>query len=428
MVRLACWATLLATWFLMQPLAASAQEWTRFRGPNGSGESDAATIPAKWTPEDYNWKIKLPGVGNSSPVLWDNKLFIMSADPETATRYVLCYEADTGKELWKREFASTPHHLHTMSSYASCTPAVDAQRVYVAWSTPASVTFMALNHKGETVWEKDLGTWFSQHGFGTSPMLFEDMVILSNSQEGKDGAKMLEKLPLSYLMAFDCRTGEERWKTLRRTDNVTYSVPAIFQPKEGPPQLINTSTGSGMYSLNPRTGEELWSTVVFDKRTVSSPLIKGDLIFGSTGSGGGGSYVTAVRTDGKQTEVAYKIDTQAPYVPTVVAHEGLLFLLSDAGIAACFDINTGKLHWRKRLGGNFQGSPVRVADKFYCVSTEGEVVVLAADKTFNELGRVALGDGSRSTPAIARGCMYLRTFSHLMSIGGKAKGPLVGKQ
>lgn len=412
--------SILSAVLLLEQENVEAQEWTRFRGPNGTGESEATTIPARWKESDYNWVAALPGVGHSSPVLWGNRLFVMSADPVTATRYVLCYDAMRGVEIWKREFPSIPHHLHTMSSYASCTPAVDEQNVYVAWSTPASVTLMALTHSGDIVWQKDLGPWFSQHGFGTSPILYEDLVIVSNSQEPKDGAKVLETTPESFVMAFDRRTGEERWRTRRATDNVAYSVPAVFKPKDGRAQLVNTSMGSGMYALDPRTGEELWSTVVFDKRTVSSPLIKGDLIFGSTGSGGGGSYVTAVRSDGKQTNVAFQIKQQAPYVPTVVASGDLLFLLSDAGIATCVDLNSGDVHWRQRISGNYQASPIRIADKFYCVSVEGEVVVLAAKKEYEELGRMSLGEGSRSTPAVAGGRMYLRTFSKLMSIGGTA--------
>src|SRR5579863_5448079 len=122
MGRAALSTMLLAASIFFQP-DANAQEWTRFRGPNGTGESEAATIPAKWKDSDYNWVVKLPGMGHSSPVLWGDRLFVMSADPVTATRYVLCYDATKGTELWKREFESTPHHLHTMSSYASCTPA-----------------------------------------------------------------------------------------------------------------------------------------------------------------------------------------------------------------------------------------------------------------------------------------------------------------
>ncbi|MFN0197693.1 MAG: PQQ-binding-like beta-propeller repeat protein [Planctomycetaceae bacterium] len=415
-------ATVLVVLVFSAQIELSGQEWTRFRGPNGTGESEATTVPATWTEDDYNWKIELPGVGNSSPVVWGNRLFLLSADPKTALRYVLCFDADTGEKLWSREFPSTPHQLHSFSSYASSTPTVDEDHVYVAWSSPENAILMALTHAGDIVWEKPLGPWHGQHGFGTSPMLFEDLVFLANFQELHDDERGTDAVPPeSFLLAFDRKTGDERWRLPRVKDNLSYSVPAIFYPKEGSPQLVNTSTGSGMYALDPHTGKELWSIVVFDKRTISSPLVKGDLIFGNTGSGGGGNYLSAVRSDGKRAEIAYKIETQAPYVPSAVARGDLLLLLSDAGIVTLVDISTGKEHWQKRIGGNYHGSPVRVADKFYCMSAEGDVVVLEAEKTFNELGRMSLGEGTRSVPAIARGQMYIRTFSHLMSIGGNAK-------
>ncbi len=400
--------------------AAPAQEWARFRGPNGSGESETV-LPAAWTNEDYKWKIDLPGRGNSSPSLWGNRLFLLSANPETAERHVLCYDAETGEKLWQRDFPSTPHPIHKMSSFASSTPAADEERIYVGWSAPDRLTLMAFTHDGEEVWSKDLGPWLGQHGFGTSPMIFEDLLILSNTQELKDKDKDAGTgiPPQSFLMAFDRKTGEERWRLQRKTDSVTYSVPAVFQPKDGPPQLINTSTGSGLFAVDPHTGKELWATVVFRMRTVSSPVIKGDLIFGSTGSGGGGNYVAAVRTDGKTAELAYQVDTQAPYVPTVVTKGDLVFLLGDAGVVSCLDLSSGNVHWRQRIGGNYQGSPVRAADKIYCVSVDGEVVVLAASDQFAELGRIPLDEGSRSTPAIARDSLFIRTFSKLYALGGK---------
>ncbi|MDA0832129.1 MAG: PQQ-binding-like beta-propeller repeat protein [Planctomycetota bacterium] len=397
-----------------------AQEWTRFRGPNGSGESETKTIPSTWTDDDYNWNIELPGVGNSSPVVWGDRLFILSADPQTAERYVLCYHADTGEKLWSRAFESTHHHIHAFSSFASSTPAVDEELVYVAWSSPESAVLKAFTHDGEPVWDKDLGPWHGQHGFGTSPVLYDDLVFVANFQELHDDERGTDAVPPpSFLLAFDRKTGDERWRIPRIKDNLAYAAPAIFQPEDGKAQLVNASTGSGMYAVDPFTGEELWSIPVFDKRAVSSPLVKGDLIFGSTGSGGGGNYLAAVRSNGKQAEMAYKIETAAPYVPTPVARDDMLFMLNDGGVVTLLDLPTGKEIWQKRIGGNYHGSPVRAADKFFCVSVEGDVVVLAAEREFEELGRMSLGEGSRSSPAIARGQLYIRTFSHLMSVGGK---------
>lgn len=395
--------------------SVSAQEWTRFRGPNGTGESEATTIPAQWTDADYNWKVPVPGTGHSSPVLWGDRLFILSADPETATRFTLCYDSLTGKKIWERSFPSQPHKVHKQSSYASGTPTVDDKHVYFAWASPSSITLIAMTHDGKTAWTRDLGPWSSQHGFGTSPILFKDLVILSNSQESKEIPE-----PTCYMLAFDSATGKDRWKTKRNSENTSYAVPAIFQPKSGAPQLVSTNTGDGIYALDPLTGKALWSQSVFDKRTVSSPLVKGDLIFGTNGSGGGGNYLVAARSDGGTPELAYKISTQAPYVPISVARDDLLFLMSDGGIATCVDLKTGQTHWQQRIGGNYSSSLVRAGDKIYCSSMDGEVVVLAAEKTFKELGRTSLGDGIRSTPAIANGQMFLRTFSHLMSVGGRA--------
>jgi outer membrane protein assembly factor BamB len=167
------------------PALAGAQEWTRFRGPNGTGVSEATTIPASWTDSDYNWKVKLPGIGHSSPVLWGDKIFLLSADPEKANRFVLCVSAADGKLLWNREYPGEPHHLHVRSSYASCTPAVDAKHVYVAWSDPEHTLLRALDHSGNEVWHVDLGPWVSQHGFGTSPIVYEDLVILGRALEAR---------------------------------------------------------------------------------------------------------------------------------------------------------------------------------------------------------------------------------------------------
>jgi hypothetical protein len=145
---------------------AHASEWTRFRGPNGTGVNEAADIPVEWKEENILFRTKLPGgSGAGSPVIWNDKAFVLSADPETATRYVVCVDAMKGGILWQKEYPSTPHHLHTRSSYASCTPTVDEDRVYVAWSTPEQTILKALKHDGTEVMDEGSGhmaksAWF----------------------------------------------------------------------------------------------------------------------------------------------------------------------------------------------------------------------------------------------------------------------------
>ena len=167
--------------------SAAAQEWSRFRGPNGMGESEASTIPASWTERTQNWMVTLPGKGHSSPVLWGQKIFLLSADPVTAERYVLCINAADGKEIWRRTYPGVKHHLHANSSFASSTPACDANQIYVAWSDPEFTRLMALDHAGNEKWTVNLGPWVSQHGFGSSPMIYGDLVVVNCSQEDSNG-------------------------------------------------------------------------------------------------------------------------------------------------------------------------------------------------------------------------------------------------
>lgn len=405
---------------LASPLV-NAQEWTRFHGPNGQGVaiSGADSIPSKWSPKDYDWSLDLPGIGHSSPVVWGEKLFVLSADPETAERHVLCVHAEDGSLLWKRSFASKPHHLHTRSSYASCTPAVDEERVYVAWSSPEKVTLMALSHTGKDVWERDLGPWVSQHGFGTSPMLYEGMVILSNQQQAEQ-LKQGETPGKSEMIAVNAASGKDVWRVERPATRVCYTVPCIYKNEKGEDQLICCSTAEGVYALNPKTGEKLWDAGELSMRTVASPVLFGDLVYGSTGSGGGGNYVIAVNMQG-EPKVRYELKGKfkAPYVPTSVVKDAFVYFFYDKGFVTCVEAITGKERWSERVSSGFSGSPILVGDRIFAISEEGEAIVISANpKVYEELGRNDLGQESRCTPAVSGGRLFLKTDSKLFAIGG----------
>src|SRR4029079_491457 len=147
---------------------------------NGSGNSDCNSIPDKWSDSDYNWKIELPGVGHSSPVVWGNTVFVTSADPETGTRIALGVSALNGEILWRRDFPATVHPVHSNNSYASSTPAVDAGQVYVTWATPDEFALLALTHAGSDVWRLNLGPHESHHGFASSPIVVDDKVVIAH--------------------------------------------------------------------------------------------------------------------------------------------------------------------------------------------------------------------------------------------------------
>jgi outer membrane protein assembly factor BamB len=394
-------------------LPAAAEEWTRFRGPNGSGLSEARGIPTSWSESDYNWKAKLPGAGHSQPVLWGERIFLTSAVEEGARRIILCLRAADGGIEWSRELEARTHDKHLRNSYASGTPAVDEERAYFVFAHPEALALVAFDHQGGEKWRRDLGPFGGNHGHGASPIVFEELVVLPNEQEGK-----------SSIIALDRKSGETRWQTERRTERVAYGTPCVHLGRDGEPELLFTSQAHGISSLDARSGRPLWEAAVFTMRTVSSPVLAGGLAVGTCGSGGGGNYLVAVRLGGEgdvaSTHLAYKLSRSMPYVPTPIARGDRLFLWSDGGVVSCVRASSGEVIWQARAGGSYSGSPVCVEDRLYCISDEGDVVVVAAADEFRLLAKNPLGEPSRSTPAVAGGRMYLRTYSHLISIGGKA--------
>jgi outer membrane protein assembly factor BamB len=404
-------------------LRGAAQEWTRFRGPNGTGISHVKTIPSKVSDSDINWKVELPGTGHSSPVLWGERIFLTTTGDKSGGLFVLCLNAKDGRLLWRKDFPLTPFARHQFNSFAASTPAVDADRVYVVWNEPEHFKLAALNHDGKFAWQRDFGSFVSQHGCGISPIVFGNKVILGNEQDDEKFVKESTRSGKSFVVAVDATDGKTLWETPRRSTVVSYSTPCVYEPKNGKPALIFGSQGHGLYAVEPDTGKVLWDyEQAFDKRTVSSPIIAGNIILGSCGSGGGGSFVTAINAGdagaGRNPELAYQMKKSAPYVPTGIAANGLVWFWSDGGIVTCLDAPTGSIHYQERVGGNYFGSPVWVDSRLFCVSTAGELVVLEASRRFNVLHRYSLNELCHSTPAVASGRMFIHTERHLISLGG----------
>jgi outer membrane protein assembly factor BamB len=246
-IRLA--AAVLAIAILISP--CRGENWPQFRGANGSGVSEERCAPSEWSANQISWKIDLPGVGHSAPVIWGNKLFLTSADDTGTTRLVLCLDARTGKTIWTKSQHFNRNPKHVKNSWASSTPAVDGERVFVVFADVEQQVLTAYDLDGTLVWRKDVGPFESQHGQGASPIIFNDLVILTNDQDGP-----------SSIIAFDKRTGRIAWSTPRKSGKnaTSYATPFIFQPPAGSPQLICSSSFSGCSALDPRTGGLIWTT------------------------------------------------------------------------------------------------------------------------------------------------------------------------
>ncbi len=426
-------ATLLA--LLFAPLFAAhaddeENEWTRFRGPNGSGISGAQSIPVKWTAKEYNWTIELPGDGSSSPVVWKEKLFVTCNDRKKSIRSVVCVNATDGKILWHRDFPYTSYRMHRDNDFASATPTVDADGVVVVWSMPKQLLMLALDLEGKELWRRDLGPYVGIHGSASSPIIADGLVILANDQMDpkvmkrflpRDASMVPEK---SFLIAVDRMTGKTRWKIDRRTVLAGYSTPCVRQTGGDGPELVFSGTAHGMTGVDLATGKINWEIKgILNSRVVGSPQLYQDLVFGSYGSGLSAQRLVAVRAPRKggvkQPKVAYNVSQSPPLVPSCLIKDDLLFLWTDSGIVSCLDAATGKRHWRERVGGNYYCSPVWIDGRLYCTSKEGDVVVVAADKTFKLLAKNPLGEKCFTVPAVAHGVMYQRTQTKLFSLGGE---------
>jgi outer membrane protein assembly factor BamB len=327
---------------------------------------------------------------------------------------VLCVNSDDGRRLWTREFPAARHGKHDLNSFASSTPAVDQHRVYVSWATPDEYVALALDHDGQETWRVDLGPSKVAHGFGASPIVHEDLLVIPNDQDGE-----------SSLLALDCKTGAIRWKVLRQGKS-SYITPCVYQPAGGSAELIFTNWDHGITSIDPKTGEKNWEIDIFEKShaesAIGSPIVADDLVLGTCGWLGVRKEVVVIRPSaidrGKDAAEVYRIDRSAPLCTTPLVCDDLLFLWSDDGIVTCADVRNGNVYWRERIGGTFYSSPICVNNRVYGVSADGDMVVLAAAKKFDRVARFPIGDGSHSTPAVANGTMFVRTFSQLFSIGG----------
>ena len=382
-----------------------AADWTRYRGPNGTGFSPLKGIPTTWSPGDYLFNVKLPGEGHGAAVIRGKLLFVTSAVDQGATRHLLCLDAESGDTRWSRQIGMNRSRKHIRNSWASSTPCIDLERVYVAFADKERYTVSAYDFSGELIWRRVLGPYESQHGLGASPIIFEDLLIVPNDQDGP-----------SSVLALNRHTGRTVWSTLRRfkSGRTSYATPLVIREPNRPPQLICVSGESGISSLDPRTGRQNWATDPFPLRTVASPVYANGLVVASCGQGGRfGVLQRAVNTSGR---VVWTRQRFLPYVTTPIIYKDHLYEWNDEGVFSCVELATGRDVWTKRIGGNYSGSPICIDGRIYGVSEKGEVVIVASSPNYKLLGRVPLSDPCHSTPSVAGGRLYFRTFHRLMCL------------
>jgi len=388
-----------------------AQEWTRFRGPNGSGVSTTRGIPSTWKADSHLFQAKLPGVGLSSPVAWGDRIFVTSADIEAGRRYLLCLSLADGKEIWKRDEPFASYRKNRQNTFASATPAVDAKRVYTVWQSQADSALLAYRHDGTPSWRVPLGGFKGGHGPAASPIVHEGIVYLCNDHEGP-----------SFLLAVDAATGQIKWKVPRSGKRACYSTPCVFNRPGHGTEIIFVHSYQGIWGVAADSGTKNWEIDVFGtfkQRAIASPVIAGDLVIGSSGFTTAEKNIVAVRPGKKVDEVveAFRVSQSVPHIPTPLVYQDHMYLWADIGIVSCVSMKTGKSVWRNRIGGKFFGSPICVDGRLFAIDSKGTVVVVAASPEYKLLGKNPLGEPSRSTPAVSGGKLLLRTDSQLIAVG-----------
>ncbi|MEI7901936.1 MAG: PQQ-binding-like beta-propeller repeat protein [bacterium] len=389
-----------------------AENWPSWRGPRGDGTSLETGVPVKWSAtENVIWKTELPGIGHAAPIVWGDRVFTVTALPESLERVLLCLDRKTGKILWQKTVLTSPlEKKHRENSYASGTPATDGQKVFVAFLDDTSIVVAAYDFTGKPLWSVKPGTFASQWGFASSPQLFEDKLIIDCDSKDEN-----------FLAALSIADGHTLWKTKRPNPSQSYATPLI-RKMAGRDQIIQPG-GNSVSSYDPKDGSCLWTVDGKFSDYLASPAYseKAGLVLAS--SSWPGRILVAVRPGGSgnvtTTQVAWSTEEGAPYVPAPVAAGGY-FLTSAMDKAVCFEAATGKVLWKQEIG-LCHASPVVANGAVYFLNDEGVMNVVKPGPAFELISRNELGEKTYAQPAISQGQVFIRGFTHLYCIGAAAK-------
>lgn len=387
---------------------ATAGEWPGWRGPRGDGHSDESNLPTRWSEtENVAWKTAIPGKGHSSPVIWGDRVFLTTALEKERQRVLLCLDRRTGKTMWQKVVVTSGlEQKHDLNSYASATPVTDGKHVWVSFFEEPKIVVACFDIEGNEVWRTSPGEFRSIHGFCSSPVLYQDTLILNCDQDAD-----------AYLVAFDRTTGKERWRTDRPNKTRSYCTP-LFITHDGRPQMVLSGSKS-VCSYEPGTGKPIWWMAGPTEQFVATLVYADDVLFVTGGypdfhllgvdPGGSGDVL--------KTHIRWRDRKGASYVPSPIAANHHFFVVSDNGLGSCFEAQTGKLKWKERMGRRHSASAVAAGGNLYFLDDDGETFVVKASSEYELVSQNSLGEAAFASPAISRGQIFIRTTEHLWCIG-----------
>ncbi len=431
-------------------ITASAQNWPQFRGPGATGVVESPGQPVKWDApgaQGVRWKLAIPGLAHSSPVVWGKKVFVTTAvsagkdetryglfgdvapvkDDPVHTWKVYAIDKDKGTILWERvAYEGIPKvKRHPKSSHAASTPVTDGKYLIAMFGSEG---LYAYDLNGKLLWKQDLGVldagWFYdvdyQWEYGSSPIIYKNLVIVQADIQKN-----------SFIAAYDIKTGKQVWKTTRE-EVPSWGTPTIYEGKQRAELIANGTKAIRGY--DPATGKELWHLGPMSEITTPTPFAAFDLIFVTSGyppvqpiyaikPGGSGDLSLK---DGKESSdfIAWSKQRGGPYMPTPIVYGDLLYTCSNQGVLTAYNAKSGERVYQERLGGTggaFTASPVASDGKIYLASEDGDVFVVKAGPKYELLAKNPVGEVMMATPAISDGVVIVRTVSHLYAFGATDK-------
>lgn len=378
-----------------EPIAVADRDWPWWRGRDRNGVAAAdQDPPLRWSEsENVLWKAPVPGRGHSSPTVLGDRVLLTTADHERQIQSVLCYDRTSGALRWKTDVhqGGFPEKMNEKATMASSTAATDGRYVFVNFLNDGAVYTTALDLDGEQIWQTKISDYEIHQGYGSSPAVYESLVIVSADNKG-GGA----------IAGLDRASGKVIWKQ-ERPSLPNYASPIVLHTA-GRDQLIMTGCDL-VSSFAPLTGEKLWEVEGATTECVTSTVTDGELVL--TSGGYPENHISAVRADGSG-EIVWE-NGMRQYVPSMLARDGYLYTVADAGIATCWNIATGEELWRSRLGGTFSASPVLVGDRIFATNEDGETFVFRAlPEKFDLVAENELGERVFATPAICGDRIYMR--------------------
>ena len=390
---------------------AFSQNWPCFRGPNGDGTSNEINLPLKWdSVTNVQWKVPVPGTGHSSPVIWNDRLFLTTAFISSQEKVLLCYNIKDGRLLWQKTVLKGQFEKkHDNNTYASGTPATDGKLVYVSFLDGDNVFVAAYDFEGKQVWVQRPGTFSSPHGYSCSPVLYDNKVIINGNSQGDSFAAALNK-----------SDGKIIWRVSHKNPSHSFSTP-IIRKMAGKTQLIFCGNRE-ISSYNPDNGSRYWFVSGPSEDFCSSPVYneKAGLVIVS--SAWPIRNIVAIRPDGEgdvtKSHVVWQSREGAYYVASPATTGEYLISTMTSGKVYCMEASTGKTLWTQDLGLQYPSSVI-AGGLVYMPNDDGVITVIKPGPKFEPVAKNAIGERMNASPAISNGKIYLRGYKNLYCISSK---------